>query len=148
LLENFRFRDGTVIDFRGNKERTINGTKGTLANSGQRQAKGFVPTYRVSRTVGPIGKLKLDWILVKSYLESPRDRGGPYRFAPHFARTMRAVNYSWEERLSDHTPISVDLPFNEPDSLAESKRGKPLGIPRSKVRRDLHSLDHPSVPGG
>jgi endonuclease/exonuclease/phosphatase family metal-dependent hydrolase len=116
-LENFRFQDGTVFDFRGDKAHTINGTEGTLANSNQRDDKGFKVTYEVERTIGPAGKLKLDWIFVKSYLESPRNSKGPYRFAPHFARTLEELNYAGERRLSDHNPIVVDLPFSEPPDL-------------------------------
>lgn len=116
-LEKFRFRDGTVFDFRGDKARTVNQTEGTLANSNQRDDKGFAVTYEVERTIGPAGKLKLDWIFVKSYLESPRSSGGPYRFAPHFPRTLEELNYSGEMRLSDHNPIVADLPFSEPPDL-------------------------------
>ena len=73
------------------------------------------------RALGVVGKLKLDWILVKAYLGSPRDDDGAYRFAPHFARTLGSINYSLPTRLSDHDPISVDLPFEEPVSLRDSK---------------------------
>jgi len=73
LLEEFRFQDGTALDFRCDKKRTINGTQGTLANSNQRDGKGFAVTFEVERSLGPVGKLKLDWIFVKSYLEKPRD---------------------------------------------------------------------------
>jgi hypothetical protein len=114
LLEGFRFQDGTVIDFRGDQQHTINETEGTLANSNQRIGKGFAPTFRVQRTIGPFGTYKLDWIFVKAYLKNPGDGGGPYRFAPHFARTMEDLNYALAEPLSDHSPISVDLPFREP----------------------------------
>ncbi|MEX2302093.1 MAG: endonuclease/exonuclease/phosphatase family protein [Bryobacterales bacterium] len=117
LLEDFRFSDGTTFDFRGDKNRTINGTEGTLANSNQRDSKGFALTYQVNRTIGPAGKLKLDWILVKPYIENARSSREPYRFSPHFARTMNEVNYSLAERLSDHNPITVDLPFEEPGVL-------------------------------
>jgi endonuclease/exonuclease/phosphatase family metal-dependent hydrolase len=117
MLEKFRFSDGTTFDFRGDKRRTINGTAGTLANSNQRESKGFALTYQVNRTIGPAGKLKLDWILVKPYIENPRGSGEPYLFAPHFARTMGEINYSLKERLSDHNPISVDLPFEEPGEM-------------------------------
>lgn len=95
----------------------MNQTEGTLANSNQRDDKGFAVTYEVERTIGPAGKLKLDWIFVKSYLESPRSSGGPYRFAPHFPRTLEELNYSGEMRLSDHNPIVADLPFSEPPDL-------------------------------
>jgi endonuclease/exonuclease/phosphatase family metal-dependent hydrolase len=114
LLERFRFQDGTVIDFRGDRQHTINETEGTLANSNQRIGKGFAPTFEVPRSIGPFGTYKLDWIFVKGYLKSPRDDAGPYRFAPHFARTMEDLNKALVEPLSDHSPISVDLPFREP----------------------------------
>jgi hypothetical protein len=124
LLEEFRFADGTVFDFRGDKGRTVNGTEGTLANSNQRDSKGFASTYQVNRTIGPAGKLKLDWILVKPYIENPRSPREPYRFAPHFALTMREVNYCLKERLSDHNPISVDLPFQEPGEVSRKAKKK------------------------
>lgn len=124
LLESFRFADGTVFDFRGNKGRTVNRTEGTLANSNQRERKGFAPTYQVNRTIGPAGKLKLDWILVKPYVENPRSTSEPYRFAPHFALTMRELNYCFRERLSDHDPISVDLPLQEPDEVDRKTKKK------------------------
>ena len=124
LLEEFRFADGTVFDFRGDKGRTVNNTEGTLANSNQRERKGFASTYQVNRTIGPAGKLKLDWILVKPYIENPRSSREPYRFAPHFALTMREVNYSLKERLSDHNPISVDLPFEEPGEVKRKSKKK------------------------
>jgi hypothetical protein len=74
VLEDFRFQDGYAFDFRGNKERTINGTEGTLANSNQRDMKGW-----------------------------------------------GSIDYSLPTRLSDHDPISVDLTFEEPVSLRDSK---------------------------
>jgi endonuclease/exonuclease/phosphatase family metal-dependent hydrolase len=113
-LEEFRFADETALDFRGVRSRTINGTSGTLADSNQRGGKGFVPTFQFERTVGAKGKFKLDWIFVKSYLHEPRDEHGPYLFAPHVPHTMFDVNYAFPERISDHTPISIDLPFSEP----------------------------------
>ena len=114
VLEDFRFQDGFAFDFRGDTSRTINGTGGTLANSNQRDTKGFAITYEFERTMGVVGKLKLDWILVKAYSTDPRDDKAPYRFAPHFSRTLGSINYALPARLSDHSPISVDLPFEEP----------------------------------
>jgi endonuclease/exonuclease/phosphatase family metal-dependent hydrolase len=121
MLEEFRFRDGDAFDFRGNENRTINGTQRTLANSNQRDTKGFATTYEFERALGIVGKMKLDWILVKAYLKNPHDDAGPYRFAPHFARTMESINYALVNRLSDHNPISVDLPFEEPVRLRDNK---------------------------
>lgn len=117
LLERFRFRDGHAFDFRGDEDRTVNGTAGTLANSNARALKGFAPSYAVNRTVGTLGNLKLDWIFVKSYAGDGRDTSEPYRLAPHYPRTMRELNHATEPRLSDHDPISVDLPLDEPGQV-------------------------------
>jgi hypothetical protein len=53
-LEKFRFADGKAIDFRGIPERTVNGTSGTLADSNQRQGKGFNPTFNVELIWGKV----------------------------------------------------------------------------------------------
>ena len=111
VLEGFRFRDGFAFDFRGNESRTINGTNGTLANSNQRDGKGFATTFEFPRTLELVGKMKLDWILVKAYATDPRGDHQTYRFAPQFARDLASVNYALPRRLSDHNPISADLPF-------------------------------------
>jgi endonuclease/exonuclease/phosphatase family metal-dependent hydrolase len=113
-VEKFRFDDGKAFDFRGVKERAVEGNDGTLADSNQRTGKAFATTFSFQRTLGSKGTFKLDWIFVKPYIHDPREESGPYMFAPHFAHTMRAVNYAFAERLSDHNPISVDLPFAEP----------------------------------
>jgi endonuclease/exonuclease/phosphatase family metal-dependent hydrolase len=122
-LERMRFADGFAFDFRGNAGRTINGTTGTLANSNQRsRKKGFITTHAMERTYWAVGKNKLDWILVKAYARDPRGEGEPYRMAPHFARTLEKINYAAGKRLSDHNPITVDLPVEEPDAR---KFGRP-----------------------
>jgi hypothetical protein len=89
------------------------GVEFTLANSNQRDVKGFATTFQFERALEVVGKVKLDWIFVKAYLASPRDDNGRYRFAPRFARTLGSINYALPTRLSDHDPISVDLPFGE-----------------------------------
>jgi endonuclease/exonuclease/phosphatase family metal-dependent hydrolase len=121
VLEETRFQDGFAFDFRGTADRTVNGTSGTLANSNQRDTKGFVTTYEFERALGVVGKLKLDWILVKAYARDPRGDKEPFRFAPHFARTLDSINYALPIRLSDHNPISVDLPFEEPVVVTEQQ---------------------------
>lgn len=69
----------------------------------------------MERTLGFIGKFKLDWIFVKPpALRSPYGEGQPYLFAPHFGRTLKELNDSIEERISDHDPLIVDLPLAEP----------------------------------
>lgn len=122
-IENMRFSDGYGFDFRGDPERTVNGTGGTLANSNQRsKKKGFITTHAMPFTYGLVGKSKLDWILVKAYTIQPRGRSEPYRMAPHFPRTLEKLNSSMRERLSDHSPLTVDLPITEPGALRSPTR--------------------------
>jgi endonuclease/exonuclease/phosphatase family metal-dependent hydrolase len=114
-IEKFRFADGGAFDFRGEPERSTNGKSKKLANSNERGQKGFIVTYRVKRPIYIIGKYKLDWIFVKpAALKNPFNTNESYRFAPHFGRTLYAVNNVAEDRISDHHPMIVDLPLGEP----------------------------------
>jgi endonuclease/exonuclease/phosphatase family metal-dependent hydrolase len=114
-LKDFRFADGNAFDFRGERARSVGGKDEPLANSNQRGDKGFITTYEVERTIAFVGKFKLDWIFVRppaladSYAEA-----GPHRFAPHFGRTLKILNDAVRERISDHAPVLVDLPLDEP----------------------------------
>jgi endonuclease/exonuclease/phosphatase family metal-dependent hydrolase len=122
-LEKFRFSDGKALDFRGVRERTTNHTAGTLANSNERAGKGFAPTFVTELIWGKvkIAKFKLDWIFVKADIEDPRDVKGSYRFAPHFPRTLDGLNNSMPQPISDHSPMTVDLPFGEPSKLTPKR---------------------------
>ncbi len=118
-MEKFRFDDGHAFDFRGERERTRPPKSRTLADSNQRGGKGFAPTYAFTRDFGGlVGRFKLDWIFVKPFTENPRRAGQSYRFAPHFPVTMRELNESVTDRISDHPPMTVDLPLTEPAKLA------------------------------
>jgi len=118
-IEKFRFADGHAFDFRGEPERTLKSKRRTLADSNQRGGKGFTPTYSFARNYGGlVGQFKLDWIVVKPFIEDPRRTEQSYRFAPHFPITMRELNDSVEDRISDHPPMTVDLPLTEPTKLA------------------------------
>ncbi len=115
LLKSFRFEDGGAFDFRGEASRSAGGRKSTLANSNERDGKGFVTTFRLPRPVKFIGKFKLDWIFVKPvHLFDSSDYQGSYLFAPHFGRTLVAINSLVPGRISDHSPLIVDLPLSEP----------------------------------
>jgi hypothetical protein len=113
-LEDFRFDDGGRFDFEGEPERSSNGRSGKLANSNERGEKGFVATNELGQKFGPIGEYKLDWIFVKPGKLS--DSTGPnpsYAFTPCFGRTLKELNHSLSDRISDHNPIAVELPFGE-----------------------------------
>jgi len=115
-IQNFRFNDGHAFDFRGDPERSIGHKHGTLANSNHRDKRGFKTTFRVSNRplIRVIGKYRLDWVFVKSFLRDSKNKKGPYRFAPHFGRTLEEMNMVLKTRISDHQPNIVDLPFEEP----------------------------------
>ena len=119
-LEDFRFADGGAFDFRGDPERTSNGLEGTLANSNERARKGFRATFALEKTYGGVGKMKLDWIFVK-----PAGAKGSYLCAPHDGRTMKEMNIATGKRISDHLPISVDLPLSEPATPSAARKVKP-----------------------
>jgi endonuclease/exonuclease/phosphatase family metal-dependent hydrolase len=123
-IERFKFADGHAFDFRGVPERTVNGRSGTLGDSNERGSKGFAPTFVTELIWGKVrvAKFKLDWIFVKSNLDNPRDLNGSYLFAPHFARTMVNLNNCLPEPISDHSPMTVDLPFHEPTNLPTKSR--------------------------
>lgn len=98
-FDRFRFEDGTRLDFRGLAQFTVNNRAGTLADSNQRGAKGFVTTYALPRTLGAKGKFKLDWIFVKAYLKDNASAPDSFFFAPHFPWTMNEVNQALAEPL-------------------------------------------------
>ncbi len=122
-IERFRFTDNRAFDFRGETERTLRRRGKTLADSNQRAAKGFVPTFAMKRDFGGlVGRYKLDWFFVKPFIPRPRGRGMSYRFAPHFPFTMRDLNGAVPDGVSDHAPMTVDLPFAEPAAPASAGR--------------------------
>jgi len=113
-VEKFRFSDGHAFDFRGRSDKTAPPRSRTLADSNQRASKGFIPTYSFTRDfAGLVGRFKLDWIFVKPFIQNPRGQDQSYRFAPQFPMTMRELNESVADRISDHAPMSTDLPLLE-----------------------------------
>lgn len=109
-LYNFRFDDGYCFDFRGEKNKSYKYYPGWLGNSSERRLKGYKPTYLFSRN-GGILKFKLDWVFVKGELKNPEEKHGSEKFAPHFGRTLYELNYCLEKPLSDHAPITVQIPL-------------------------------------
>ncbi len=111
-LKDFRFADGNAFDFRGAKQYSVGESEETLSDSNERAAKGFVSTLELKAKINI--QLKLDWIFVKpAELTDPSDRKQSYSFAPRFGRTLKALNYSLKDRISDHNPMIVDLPLGD-----------------------------------
>jgi hypothetical protein len=88
---------------------------GSYCDSNQRGTKGFRYTFALARTYGGLfGEYKLDWVFVKGYATDASKPGGSYKFSPNFARTLQEVNEAPDDSLSDHFPITVDVPLTEP----------------------------------
>lgn len=122
-LKEFRFDDGGAFDYRGEAARSTGGRSDTLSNSNERADKGFVATSQVEGVAGVSFGSKLDWIFVKpAALTDPGDEKQPHRFAPHFGRTLAELNNAPGEGISDHHPITADLPFAEPPPAGNAPR--------------------------
>lgn len=112
-LKDFRFSDGGAFDFRGSRAHSVGASGETLSDSNERAKKGFVSTLELKGKITV--ELKLDWIFVKPVgLADPNDRDQAFRFAPQFGRTLKSLNYSLKDRISDHNPLIVDLPLDLP----------------------------------
>ena len=99
-IHRFRFDDGSRFEWEGDRSESFHHKGRTLAVTNQRAGKGFEPTFEFGRTFhGLVGTYKLDWIFVKQ----------PMSFAPYQGRTLRAINDAPAEKISDHSPTTVDL---------------------------------------
>ncbi len=107
-LKDFRFMDRGVFDFRGSRLYSTGASSETLSDSNERGSKGFVSTFELDGKFSV--DMKLDWIFVKPLqLTDPSDREQPYVVAPQFGRTLKTLNRSLKDRISDHNPIIADL---------------------------------------
>jgi len=112
---SFQFDDGYTFDFRGESIRSVEDRGGTLSDSNQRSGKGFRYTFALAKTYGGlVGEYKLDWFFVKAFATDSQKPGGKYQFAPHFGSTLTELNSAPVHPLSDHSPLTVDLPLVEP----------------------------------
>jgi|HubBroStandDraft_6_1064221.scaffolds.fasta_scaffold01822_6 endonuclease/exonuclease/phosphatase family metal-dependent hydrolase len=121
-MSDFHFDDGHTFDFRGENVRSADNRGGTLSDSNQRAGKGFRYTFALPQTYGGlVGEFKLDWFFVKGYATDAEKSGGDYKFAPHFGRTLQEMNGAPDEPLSDHSPITIDVPLEEPHLSADRR---------------------------
>lgn len=98
-IKNFQFADGEKFDMRGSSNRSSNGKRGLLANSNERQLKGFESTFKFEEP-RVIAYFKFDWFFVK-----PKNE----RFEPFNGQTLKLVNEAYEDKVSEHDLIVVDL---------------------------------------
>jgi endonuclease/exonuclease/phosphatase family metal-dependent hydrolase len=107
-VRGFRFGDGSTFDFSGESRLSSHRKSHTLANSNQRSWKGFVPTFSFEKTYHHvIGSYKLDWFFIKPKGESAQVAG-----KPRCGHTLKRINTAIGKRISDHVPVTVDLPLN------------------------------------
>lgn len=121
-IEKFRFDDDNEFDFRGDADHSANGRGGRLANCDERSVKGFEATEELARRFGPVGQYKLDWIFVKPARLNKFDSKDYSAFSCYQGRTLHAINHAIPDRISDHNPITVDLP------LADPQRSQPYPV--------------------
>lgn len=98
-LKEFKFEDNYGFDLSGDKKRSSNGKRGLLANSNQRHWKGFKSTFKLEKP-RIIAYFKLDWFFVKPIGN---------HFYPFNGRTLKSLNRSLKDQISDHNPITVDI---------------------------------------
>jgi endonuclease/exonuclease/phosphatase family metal-dependent hydrolase len=111
-MNRFRFADGGKFSWDGEKDRSFQHRGRSLADSNQRGRKGFVPTFFFKKTYhGLVGEAKIDWFFVKPGGSAPQESGEPLQFAPFFGRTLPLINTALAPRISDHCPITLDIPL-------------------------------------
>lgn len=97
-----------------------------MGNSNNRTGLGrFVTSFETDKTYGAIGKDRLDFMFVSSGLlkDCENQENQPYKLAPHNGRTLKDFNRAGrKEALSDHDPLHVAIPINEPYKLNEQVR--------------------------
>ena len=116
-VRKFRFADDGSFDFRGLASRNLQRSRKTLSDSNERAAKGFTPTFAMLRDYGGFLRYRLDWIFVKP--PPGEDRPDTFQiFEPETPMTLDDLNRALPERLSDHAPITVQLPVAPVESHA------------------------------
>jgi len=105
---SFRFEDGGQLDFSGDPARSYRHYGRTLADSSERQWKGFTPTFSFEKTYGGlVGRFKLDWMFVKRASDRPAES-----LIPSFGRTLNLVNGAVAPRISPHSPTELEIRFD------------------------------------
>lgn len=127
-VKKFKFADGNTFDTRGLPTHTASGRSGTFGNTNERAKKGFASTFAMPRDFGGVLKLKLDWFFIKP-LEQPAGDAVPgkrsqpqHSFEPYYPVAMQSLNDSVDDRLSDHCPMTVDMPLTTVHPHAPAKK--------------------------
>jgi hypothetical protein len=114
---SFQFEDGGRLDFSGDRRLSHQHRGSTLADSAQRQWKGFTPSFSFERTfAGLVGEFKLDWMFVKNNKDRPADS-----LSPSFGRTLTLINKAVLPRISPHSPTALDVRLDSTSSVEGSE---------------------------
>lgn len=108
-IRKAEFCDCKPFGFRVRKKASSNCRKCVLSYSNEKNLRGFKPTFAFERSFG-LAKYKLDWIFVKSN-NNILSKNGTSKLARLRGRTLYELNYIKKGQLSDHAPITVDIPF-------------------------------------
>jgi endonuclease/exonuclease/phosphatase family metal-dependent hydrolase len=113
-LQQFRFDDGGSFDWAGRKHDSYGHKGRTLSDSNQRAWKGFRTSFSFRRTYhGLFGEFKIDWMLVKLLDPPAPNLKTDVPLQPHRGRTLCDLNTAAGDHISDHCPVTVELPLGE-----------------------------------
>jgi len=120
---DFRFDDGGTFSFDESSKRSFRHKGRTLADSNQRAWKGFATTFSFARTYhGLVGKYKIDWFFVKPPQARADAKANARLLSPRSGRTLQDLNTALTNRISDHSPIIIELPIASTPSAPVARR--------------------------
>lgn len=116
-IRRFEFSDGYKFDFRGNPETSVSNSSKMFSSSNERGKKGYISTYKTKRNLG-VSNYKLSWIMAKGYNtknkpDSKHDENVSECMAPHFGRTLYALNFSYAQPIAIQAPIVAVFPLTD-----------------------------------
>jgi hypothetical protein len=66
-------------------------------------------------------------------------KNGTDVLAPHYGRTLKAPNHSIPQRISDHNPMTVDLPLGT--GLGEATESRPESTNANAATNNIRQPD-------
>lgn len=120
-IRKFEFDDGYKFDFRGNPETSVSNSSKMFSSSNERGKKGYITTYKTKRNLG-ISNYKISWIIAKGYNKTNQpQKYACEKMAPHFGKTLYALNFSYAQPISVQAPITAVFPLYDYKNMAKQK---------------------------
>jgi hypothetical protein len=111
-LRDFRFSDGSGLNWAGYKRASFHHKGSTLSITNQRAWKGFAPTFSFRRTFdGLCCEHKIDWQFVKQPAGSTASHPLAGDLQPQYGQTLCGLNSAVPDRISDHCPTIIEFPL-------------------------------------